>query len=95
MGTGVLIVVAFIAIQLIGDGAMAFYDGSIDNVDVPERIRVVKGINFAIGIILALLCLVIMCAKSTLCSSYAARVPSMPRTLRNMMTGFGRKRKKT
>lgn len=91
------IIAAFISIQLLGDSAASVHDGTLEDKNVPEEIRVVKGINFTVGIILAILCLVILCANFKMCSSAAGRVSAMARNPFagfGKALGFGRRRKK-
>ncbi len=98
MSIAVLIVVAFVAIQLIGDGAMGFYDGSIEDTNVPPRVREVKIMNFVVGLVLALLCFIVMYARCGVCSKAAGRVrgamPRNPFAGFGKALGFGRRRKK-
>lgn len=97
MSIAVLIVVAFVAIQLIGDGAMGFYDGSIEDTSVPQKVRDVKIMNFVVGLVLALLCFMVICARWGVCSEAAGRVSAMARNPFagfGKALGFGRRRKK-
>lgn len=92
MKISVFIIAAFIALQLIGDGAGSVHDNSIEN--VPDEIKTAKSINFAVGILLGLIILVALCSQLDMCVKARSKLPSLPFMNFGKALGFGRRRKK-
>lgn len=91
MKVALYIIVAFIALQLLGDGAGSFHDRSIEDENVPGEIRFSKGVSFTVGLLLALVTLICMCKEFDMCVKAKSRLPFMNF---GKALGFGRRRKK-
>jgi len=98
MKVALYVIVAFIALQLLGDGAGSFHDGSIEDESVPLEIRFSKGVSFTVGLLLALVTLIAMCKEFEMCVKGSERVrgamPRNPFMNFGKALGFGRRRKK-
>lgn len=98
MKVALYVIVAFIALQLLGDGAGSFHDGSIEDESVPLEIRFSKGVSFTVGLLLALVTLIAMCKEFEMCVKGSEKVrgamPQIPFMNFGKALGFGRRRKK-
>jgi len=88
---GLTILLIFVSVQLLGDGA--FYMSIEDMDDSETKENVIKWLNFFLGVLLGISALVTFCTYAK-CMNWTTKLFGRQNPLDGLISAFGRRRKK-